>query len=237
MITLASGAVSGAMDLVLPRPCPGCGGPEPWCAGCDGTLLGRPRQLRLPETLSGPGASLPTVWALTRYTDPVRAAILAGKEHGRRDLPGLLGPAIGRAVVRLHRLSLLPETVWLVPAPSRRSAARRRGGDPVTAMARSAAGWAAGRGHPTGVAPCLRTAGSARDSVGLDATSRAANLADRVRWLPGGAPPDGATVLLIDDVFTTGATTAAACAVLRTAGVRVAGALVLAAVPGFVNTR
>ncbi len=81
------------------------------------------------------------------------------------------------------------------------------------------------------------TAGSARDSVGLDAAARAANLADRVRWLPNAAPPPAATVLLIDDVFTTGATTAASCSVLRSAGRAVAGVLVLATVPGFVVTR
>lgn len=236
-ITLVRGAVASAMDLVLPRPCPGCGGPGPWCEGCDATLLGRPRQLKLPEMPSGPDTRLPTVWAITRYTDPVRSAILAGKERGRRDIPALLGLSIGRAVVRLHRLSLLPATVWLVPAPSRRSAARQRGGDPVTAMARSAAGLAASRGHPTGVAPCLVTAGSARDSVGLDGAARAANLANRVRVLPRGAPPAGAKVLVIDDVFTTGATTAAACGVLRAAGVDVAGVLVLAAVPGFAVAR
>ncbi len=77
------------------------------------------------------------------------------------------------------------------PAGGRRPG--RRGGDPVTAMARAAAGSPPGAGMPTGVAPCLVTAGSARDSVGLDAAARAANLADRVRWLPGGAPPAGAT--------------------------------------------
>jgi len=236
-ITLVRGAVASALDLALPRPCPGCGGPGPWCDGCDATLLGRPRQVKLPEMPSGPKTLMPTVWALTRYTDPVRSAILAGKEHGRRDLPALLGLAIGRALVRLHRLSLLPGTVWLVPAPSRRSAARQRGGDPVTAMARAAARVAAVGGYPTGVAPCLVTVGSARDSVGLDAESRAANLADKVRWKINGAPPEGAGVLVIDDVFTTGATTAAACKVLRTAGVEVAGVLVLAAVPGFVAAR
>ena len=234
---LVRGAVSSAMDLVLPRPCPGCGGPGPWCDGCDATLLGRPRQLKLPEMPASANTLLPTVWALTRYTDPVRSAILAGKEHGRRDLPALLGLAIGRAVVRLRRLALLPGTVWLIPAPSRRSAARQRGGDPVTRMARAAAELAASRGHPTGVAPCLLTAGSARDSVGLDAAARADNLANRVRWLPRAAPPAGARVLVIDDVFTTGATTAAACGVLRTAGVEVAGVLVLAAVPGFAAAR
>ena len=162
---------------------------------------------------------------------------MAGKEHGRRDLPAVLGEALGSGLLRLHRLGLLPEPIWLVPAPSRRAAARVRGGDPVTMMAGAAARFAAGRGHPAGVAPCLVTAGSARDSVGLDAAARAANLADRVRLLGRAAPPDGARVVVIDDVLTTGATTAAACRALRTAGVDVVAVLVIASVPGWIGTR
>ena len=225
------------MDLVLPRPCPGCGGPGPWCDGCAGTLRGRPRRVRLPEHAGDQRNRMPPVWALARYTDPVRSAILAGKEHGRRDMPARLGTALGAGLVRLHRVSLLPDPLWLVPAPSRRSAARSRGGDPVTAMSRAAARLSAGLGHRTGVAPCLVTAGSARDSVGLDAVARAANLADRVRWVAAGAPPAGVPVVLVDDVLTTGATAAAACRVLRRAGLWVGGVLVLAAVPGWVSTR
>lgn len=226
-----------AMDLVLPRPCPGCGGSGPWCAGCDATLRGRPRRITLPDLPSGTGAALPPVWALARYRDPVRSAILAGKERGRHDLPPLLGIALGRGLWRLRRLGLLPPTVWLVPAPSRRSAARSRGGDPVVAMGRAAARWLAGRGCPAGVAPCLVTVGTARDSVGLDAAQRAANLDHRVRWVPGAAPPAATPVVLIDDVLTTGATSAAACRTLRGAGIEVAAVLVIAAVPGWITTR
>jgi predicted amidophosphoribosyltransferase len=181
--------------------------------------------------------TIPPIWALTKYQDPVRSAILAGKERGRRDLPGQLGMALGRGLLRLHRFTPFAEPIWLVPAPSRRAAARSRGGDPVTAMARAAAELAAGQGHPTGVAPCLVTAGSARDSVGLDAAGRAANLAHRVRWRSGGAPPPGATVVVVDDVVTTGATTLAACQALRASGVDVAGVLALAAVPPWISTR
>ena len=193
--------------------------------------------MKLPESVTAAGTWLPPVWALARYTGPVRSAILAGKEHGRRDLPALLGCALGRGLLRLHRLSVLPEPIWLVPAPSRRAAARSRGGDPVRTMSGAAARLSATWGHATGVAPCLVTAGSARDSVGLDAAARAANLVDRVRWLPRGAPPAGVTVVLIDDVLTTGATTVAACRTLRAAGVQIGGVLVLAAVPPLVAAR
>jgi predicted amidophosphoribosyltransferase len=174
---------------------------------------------------------------LARYADPVRSAILAGKERGRRDLPPLLGVALGRGLLRLRRTAVLPDQIWLVPAPGRRAAARRRGGDPVTTMARAAAAFAARTGLPTGMAPCLFTAGSARDSVGLNAAARAANLAGRVRWRPAAGPPAGSTVLLIDDVLTTGATATIACDVLRAAGVRVGGVLVLASVPGWIAAR
>jgi len=245
-LTAITAGVEAGLELVLPRPCPGCGGPGPWCAGCAATLGNRPRRVQLPEPVpddgrnpgpavfpSAPGPQ-PPVWALTRYADPVRSAILAGKERDRRDLPPLLGVALGRGLVRLQRIAVVPEQVWLVPAPGRRSAARQRGGDPVTTMARAAAAFAARSGMPTGVAPCLVTAGSAHDSVGLTASARAANLAGRVRWRSAASPPPGCTVLLIDDVLTTGATATIACDVLRAAGLEVGGVLVLASVPGWI---
>ena len=244
------GGVAAAMDLVLPRPCPGCGGPGPWCDACDSTLRVRPRRVLVPEALTGadgwcgvspsgapPPADVPPVWALSRYRDPVRSAIVSGKERDRRDLPTHLGVALGRGVARLMVMHVLVEPCWLVPAPSRRAAARSRGGDPVTSMARAAARQLAGDGWRAGVAPCLVTGGAARDSVGLDAEQRAANLGGRVRWRAAGAPPDGAVVVLVDDVLTTGATAAAACRALRREGVAVAGVVVLAAVPPWVTTR
>jgi predicted amidophosphoribosyltransferase len=227
--TLA-GLLDTAADLVLPRPCPGCGRAGPWCDSCSATLAGPPRRVRPPDQL--PDADrLPPVWALARYSGPVRAAILAGKEKGRRDLPTILGEPMGAAVRQLHAWGSVREPVWLVPAPSRPSAARRRGGDPVHAMAIAAARTAANGGLPTGVAPCLVTRGWARDSVGLDAVQRQRNLAGRVRLVERAAPPPGADVLLIDDVLTTGATAVAATRVLRAAGHPVVGLLALAGVP------
>ena len=69
--------------------------------------------------------------------------------------------------------------VWLVPAPSRPSAARARGGDHVLRLCRHLA-----RGDPgRSVAPALRLGRRARDSVGLDAAAAGGE--------PGGAPPGG----------------------------------------------
>lgn len=226
-----SAAVHTALDLAIPRPCPGCGGPEPWCAGCAATLDARPRLVLLPEpTLdAAAGAPLPPVRAITRYTGPVRAAILAGKERGRTDLPVRLGEGIGRALLRLRRAGALPADCWLVPAPSRRAAARRRGGDPVTAMAVAAARTMATAGVAAGVAPCLHTASRARDSVGLDAADRVVNLTDRIRYREQAGPPVGAPVVLVDDVVTTGATLLASVRALQASGIEVAGLLALAA--------
>jgi len=225
-----------AADLVLPRPCPGCGRPGPWCDSCAATLAGPPRRIRPPDDLRD-AAGLPQVWALARYTGPVRAAILAGKEKGRRDLPPRLGLALGAAVVQLRAWGAVADPVWLVPAPSRPAAARRRGGDPVRAMATTAARSVAAAGSAAGVAPCLITAGRARDSVGLGAAERQRNLAGRVRVVSGAAPPPDADVLLVDDVLTTGSTAVAATAALASTGRRPIGMLTLAAVPRWLDAR
>jgi predicted amidophosphoribosyltransferase len=82
-------------------------------------------------------------------------------------------------------------------------------------------------GRPgTRVGRPLRLARRARDSVGLDAEQRAANLAGRVLVRAGALPRPG-PVLLVDDVVTTGATLRTCHDALAGAGVGVAGALVL----------
>ncbi len=202
-------------------------------------MRGRPREPVLPDAALErfTGIPLPAFRSLARYRGPVRAAIVAGKERGRRDLPPVLGAAIGVGLLRLQAISLIPPEITLVPAPTRAAAARARGGDPVLTMASSAAAVLARNGQRVRVAPCLVTRAGARDSVRLTAAQRADNLAGRIRVRPRALPPDGAAVVLIDDVLTTGATALASGAVLAEAGLPVRAVVTLAAVPPWRDVR
>ncbi len=168
----------------------------------------------------------PPVYALGAYRGRLRTTLLAYKEHGRRDLAGPLGSALAAALLQLP---VRGSGVWLVPVPSRRVAAGRRGGQHVTLLAERAAASLAGAGVAAAVAPALRVGPGVRDSVGLAAAARQANLAGRVLPRRAGLPPAGTAVVLIDDVVTTGTTAAACAAALLRTGVDVPAIVVLAA--------
>jgi predicted amidophosphoribosyltransferase len=205
------------LDLVLPLECAGCASAGVgWCARCDAHLAGAPQRVR-PRT--DPGVPC---WALSRYTGPPRRAVLAAKERRRRDLAHPLGRALARGIGRL-RADTRP--VVLIPAPSRRVAARRRGGDPVVRSAAAAAGWLPG----CQVLPVLTVWRGVHDSVGLSAGERRHNLRGRIMTAPIPALPENAQVVLVDDVLTTGATAAESIRALTGAGVAVDAVLVTCA--------
>jgi len=165
------------------------------------------------------------VFALGRYAGARRQAILEMKEHGRGDLVAPLSWALAIGVHRLLVWGMVETPLTIVPAPTRRSAARRRGGDPVTRMARMAATAIAGRPDIT-VVQALRMKALTRDSVGLGTAARERNIAGRV--LLRGARPR-TEVVLVDDIVTTGATARESVKILHAAGVRVAAVLAIAA--------
>lgn len=221
---------STLLDLVLPRECGGCRMPGTgWCVRCAERLAGAEPRAVHPRVVVGAPA-----WSAGPYGGPWRTGLLALKERGRRDLADPLGTALAAALAHLLEWGELdpPELapLVLVVAPSRARAARSRGGDPVLAVARAAAGVLTTADGPVAVCAPLRTAARARDSVGLGAAQREENLRGRVRVRSRALPPAGSTVVVVDDVLSTGATAAAAVAALTTHRVRVHGVLVLAAV-------
>jgi predicted amidophosphoribosyltransferase len=210
------------LDLVLPLECGGCGAPNTrWCDACATELQAADDAPHVINPRIDPQVP---VFVLGRYAGARRQAIVAMKEHGRTDL---IKPLAHTLAIGLHRLltwGMVAAPLTTVPAPTRRSAARRRGGDPVARMASTAVA-----GHPDiAVARVLRMKEWARDSAGLDSTARERNIVGRV-VLRRRRLPTGAEALLVDDIVTTGATARESVRVLQAAGLRVAGVLAVAA--------
>jgi predicted amidophosphoribosyltransferase len=154
------------LDLVLPLQCGGCGAASTrWCDACAGDLVVRPDEPHLVTPRIDPGVP---VFALGRHAGARRNAVVAIKEHGRADLIGPLAVALRQGLVHLLTWGLVETPVTLVPAPTRRSAARRRGGDPVNRMARAATAGLPG----VAVVAALRTRAFVADSFGLSSTDR-----------------------------------------------------------------
>ncbi|MDT5012263.1 MAG: hypothetical protein QOH57_3880 [Mycobacterium sp.] len=164
------------------------------------------------------------VFSLGRYAGARRAAIVAVKEKGRSDLIVPLASALGAGLDRLIAWRVVDLPLTLVPAPTRRSAARRRGGDPVARVATTIAHGRDG----VGVVSALRLRASSRDSVGLSTAARQANVAGRVRLVGPRSSGESRSVLLVDDIVTTGATAAESVRVLQRAGARVVGVMAIA---------
>lgn len=206
------------LDLVLPLECGGCGAPSTrWCAACARQLAVKPDQPHLITPRVDPGVP---VLSLGRYAGARREAIVALKEHGRADLIDPLAAVLRSGLHNLLTWGLIATPLTIVPAPTRRSAARRRGGDPVTRMARAAT---VGH-HGVDVVQALRLRALVRDSVGLSGADRQRNIAGRVKVVK----PVSGNVLVVDDIVTTGATAGESVRMLGLAGAHVAGVLSIA---------
>jgi len=210
---VASPSILGALaDLVLPRCCAGCGIPGAvLCAGCC-TLLASPR-VASPRRF--PWGFPPTV-AAGGYAGPVRPAVVAFKERGRVELAAPLGAALALAVAAVVAGVPGPRRpVLLVPLPSSAAALRSRGRDHVRELAARAVAELRAAGLPAAEALLLGRTGRLRDSAGLSAGERRANLSGTFALVTGAdAIPSEALLVLVDDVVTTGATLTEAAAVL-----------------------
>ena len=150
--------------------------------------------------------TLQHVWPATTY-DGVVAQVIKQYKFGRAQAASL---ALARLVQ--YTLPLLPMDTLIVPVPTAPAHVRQRGYDHTLLLAK-ALSRATGLGYRT----LLRRTSNVRQ---LGATR-----AQRLRQLQGdfvltdAAACRNATILLLDDVSTTGATLLAAASVLQTGGV------------------
>jgi len=197
--------------LMLPDRCALCEawGASPLCEGCLRSVAwigsdacrrcGAPAPCRLCARLTfafdGAACAAP-------YDGPIAAALKAFKLGGERRFAAPIAAWLLAPASRLPK----PDAVAWVPS-TRRSIAER-GFDPAGAIA---AGFARLVGMRA--APLMRKIRETVDQAGLGRAERTANLAGAFRC--GSAPP---SVMLVDDILTTGATADACAATLRGAG-------------------
>jgi len=205
--------VAELADLVLPRTCAGCGMPgRVLCPRC-ASLLAVPR----PATPRRFPWGFPPTAAAGAYSGPVRPAVNAFKEQGRAELTRPLGAALALAVAAIVSAAPPARPVLLVPVPSSAAALRARGRDHVAELTRRAVTELRTAGLPAGEARLLRRLGRVRDSAGLSAAARRANLAGSFVLEAAVRPVPGALLVLVDDVVSSGATLTEAAAVLSAA--------------------
>lgn len=208
-------------DLVLGEVCGGgCGRPAAEvCPSCAHVFVARPHAV---HPLGAP-ASLPPTTAAAAYSGPVRSALLAYKEAGRRGLVSPLGGLLAAAIVA----AVGDADALVVPVPSRRSMTRARGHDALLGIVAEAVD----RRPGTEVRRLLGYTRRVVDQGGLGLAARRENLAGALRVVTTSVEPGGRTIVLVDDVCSSGATLAAAAAAVRAAGMASPVAAVVAAPP------
>ncbi len=138
------------------------------------------------------------------YDARARQLIAAWKERGRRDLAHVLSDVVAEVIAR-------PDVETITFVPGDRERGRERGHLPSERLAEGlAARW------ELPVARLLARPGHARRQAGLPRKERGANV--RGAFMPRGEAPR--SVLLVDDVYTTGATVSACATELRRSGAR-----------------
>jgi ComF family protein len=234
----------GAAALLYPQCCQLCGaGVESWrdgvacarcwgeggagsflpCAKCGAFVINRPSPKEAKDSTARCGRcdlrAFTAARSCGRYAGALRASVLRLKTHPH--LPPRLGALLGET---FDRFPARAEIESLVPVPLHPSRLAERGFNQAELIARALS---ASCGLPADSAALVRVKATEKHRAGMDAEARAESLdaAFKVR-----APRliEGRTLLVVDDVMTTGATADEVAATLLEAGARAVYALTLA---------
>lgn len=215
-------AALAVLGLFLPVQCAGCGAADrALCRACRAALAAEPRRVRLVA-----GVRLDAAFS---YAGTVRTLLLELKLRGRVDLARPLALRFGD-LVRAALAAAGPGAVLLRVPPSV-PGARRRGFDPVVLLlarggVRRPRALVRVRARPRAGSGSRRRSAPHAGQKERSATERVAATVGSLRAVG----VDGRSVVLVDDVVTTGVTMAEAVRAVRTAGGRVVRCVAVASV-------
>jgi ComF family protein len=205
------------LDVLLPQRCVACESPGPaLCPGCRDSLIrlapplcdrcGAPGAwpVKRCAECSGRRIAFASARAALLYDAPARRLVQAWKEQGQRRLAREAASLVAETLAR-------PDVATLAFVPADGERALKRGHRPAEALAREL-----GRSWELPVQALLRRARRVDRQRGLGLSERRRNVAGA--FAPARASP--ARVCLVDDVYTSGATAAAAASALRRGGAR-----------------
>jgi ComF family protein len=212
--------VAALFDLLFPPRCASCGtGAWPLCRRCSARVAvvtppacercGRPWEEPLRSCADCPPRPIHAARAPFVYEGPLAKAIRALKFSGWRALAPSLAGAMTEAL-RVHPVNGFAANVvtWVPLSPRRRGA---RGFDQAEVLASLVAGRLG-----LGAVPLLGRVHETRAQATRTGRERRGSL--RGAFAPTGQAPQ--SLLLVDDVLTTGVTAAACAAALRESGAR-----------------
>jgi predicted amidophosphoribosyltransferase len=205
------------LDVLLPQRCLVCGAAGPQlCAGCRAALpvLGPPLcercgaptawPVRRCNECAGRRLAFATARAAVAYDERVRRLVAGWKERGLRHL------ALEASSIMAESLAH-PGDAVLTFVPPDRNRRLKRGYHPAEALADAlAARWR------LPCEPLIARSRPSRRQRGLSLAERRRNVAGAFR----AGPPPATRIVLVDDVYTSGATASAAATALRAAGAR-----------------
>lgn len=224
-------ALDEVAAVLLPTRCAGCGRPDhTLCGPCRSTLAG---PVRTVAALTGthPAAWPPDLegFAVAGYEGPPRRILHAWKDGGRHELTAVVAAALSPVITAVAR-AVAPADLVIVPVPSPPANLRRRGADLLAQACEQAVRVSVARPGtgPHTLVRALRQPPGVRDQAVLGAADRRRNLAAGLTLI---RPVAGRRILLVDDIVTTGASTAAAARTLTAAGAEILAVAAVAATP------
>lgn len=199
-----------AADLLLGAMCPGCTRPGiNLCRSCANALRPRPN-------LVGEQSGVPVIASGT-YREPGRSVVNAWKEQQNKAALPVVAHLLAAGLVQAAQLCSTPVTV--VPVPTTRRSRRSRGTDvllDVVGLAQQMLHRIDASFELQNIVKCVR---QPRDQAGLTSAHRSKNM----RGAFAVKPDSGLrSAIVVDDIYTTGATAAEMIRALNQADIAVA---------------